>query len=178
VNAARFVLAALLGCASSAFTATADDADIARLRQRALVVPVESVEPSALQDTYRQSRGGGLRTHEALDIPARRGTPVVAVEDGRIAKLFMSVPGGRTVYQFDPASEFAYYYAHLDGYADGLREGMAVRKGQVVGYVGSTGNASPDSPHLHFAVFRLGPEKQWWRGTPLNPFDIWAATPR
>lgn len=87
----------------------------------------------------------------------------------------MSRPGGKTIYQFDKASEFAYYYAHLDGYAPGLREGMPVRKGQVVGYVGSTGNAATLSPHLHFAVFRLGAEKRWWQGTPLNPFDIWVA---
>jgi peptidoglycan LD-endopeptidase LytH len=130
-----------------------------------------------LQDTYLQARGGGVRAHEALDIPASRGTPVLAVEDGRIAKLFLSKPGGRTIYHFDDALEFSYYYAHLDGYADGLREGMRVRKGQVIGYVGSTGDAAPESPHLHFAIFRLGPERQWWRGTPINPFGVWGVRP-
>jgi murein DD-endopeptidase MepM/ murein hydrolase activator NlpD len=99
---------------------------------------------------------------------------VVAVEDGHIAKLFLSKPGGLTVYHFDEASEFAYYYAHLDSYAPGVREGMAVRKGQVIGYVGSTGNAAPEAPHLHFAIFRLGPQRQWWRGTPVNPVGVWA----
>ena len=104
---------------------------------------------------------------------APRGTPVLAVEDGRVAKLFLSKAGGITVYQFDPVSNYAYYYAHLDRYADGLTEGASLHKGQVIGYVGSTGNASPDAPHLHFAIFKLGPERQWWRGTPLNPYLVW-----
>lgn len=149
------------------------EADIARLRQRSLLIPVASVQASDLQDTYLQARGGGAREHEALDIAAPRGTPVFAVEDGSIAKKFTSQPGGLTVYQFDKAREFAYYYAHLDSYAQDLREGMPVRKGQVIGYVGSTGNATPEAPHLHFAIFRLGPEQRWWRGTPLNPFEVW-----
>ena len=168
--------AALLVVAPGAFAAPADDADaedIARLRQRALCIPVSSVEAADLHDTYLQARGGGARTHEALDIPASLGTPVLAVEDGHVAKLFLSKPGGLTIYHFDDAREFAYYYAHLDRYADGLVEGMPLRKGQVIGYVGSTGNAAPESPHLHFAIFRLGPERQWWRGTPINPFSIW-----
>jgi murein DD-endopeptidase MepM/ murein hydrolase activator NlpD len=151
-----------------------DDASaMARLRSRALAVPVQSVQPSDLLDTYRQPRDAGARAHEALDIPAPRGTPVLAVGNGRIAKLFASKPGGLTIYQFDPPTEFAYYYAHLDRYADGLKEGASVRRGDIIGYVGSTGNASADVPHLHFAVFRLEPEHRWWRGTPLNPFSIW-----
>ena len=166
-------LVVALVVAPGARAATTDEADIARLRQRELQIPVLSVEAGDLEDTYLQTRGGGARAHEALDIPAPRGTPVLAVEDGRIAKLFLSKPGGRTVYHFDEAGEFAYYYAHLDSYAQGLREGLWVRKGQVIGYVGSTGNAAPESPHLHFAIFRLGPERQWWRGTPINPFSVW-----
>lgn len=162
-----------------AMASSADDAStVARLRARDLTIPVQSVAASQLADSYLQARAGGARAHEALDIMAPRGTPVMAVEDGRIAKLFLSKPGGITVYQFDGAREFAYYYAHLDRYAPGLAEGMAVRKGQVIGYVGSTGNALPEAPHLHFAIFRLGPERQWWRGTPINPFGIWRqATP-
>ncbi len=170
------VLAALSAVVSGALAAPTDEVDIARLRLRALVIPVLSVGASDLQDTYLQARGGGAHVHEALDIPARHGTPVLAVEDGRIAKLFLSKPGGRTIYHFDDAREFAYYYAHLDGYADGLREGMLVRKGQVIGYVGSTGNAATEAPHLHFAIFRLGPERQWWRGTPINPFAVWVVS--
>lgn len=146
--------------------------DLARLRARGLVIPLPAVSAAQLSDTYTQARVGGA-AHEALDIMAPRGTPVLAVDDGRVAKLFLSRPGGITLYQFDAAGEYAYYYAHLDRYADGIAEGDTVRKGQLIGHVGSTGNALPDAPHLHFAVFRLGPERQWWRGTPINPFLIW-----
>ncbi len=146
--------------------------DVLRLRERALTLPVSAVSPAQLTDSFTQSRTGGT-THEALDIMAPRGTPVLAVEDGRVAKLFLSKAGGITLYQFDPNAEYVYYYAHLDRYAEGIREGDTLLKGQVVGYVGSTGNASADAPHLHFAVSRLGPERQWWRGTPINPFLIW-----
>jgi murein DD-endopeptidase MepM/ murein hydrolase activator NlpD len=162
-----------LGALAAVTAPTADEADVIRLRSRALLIPVRGMDASKLTDTYLQARGSGTRIHEALDMAAPRGTPVVAVEDGRVAKLFLSKPGGLTVYQFDPGTEFAYYYAHLDRYADGLAEGMAVKRGDVIGYVGDTGNASGGAPHLHFAVFRLGPERRWWQGTPLNPFGIW-----
>ncbi|MDM0010563.1 M23 family metallopeptidase [Variovorax sp. J22G73] len=131
-------------------------------------MPVDGVHPSVLQDTFADGRTEG--PHEALDIMAARGTPVRAVDDGTLAKLFHSVPGGLTVYQFDPTGQLSYYYAHLDRYADGLHEGMALKRGDLIGYVGSTGNASPSAPHLHFAVFRLGPEKHWWQGSPINPY--------
>ena len=150
----------------------ADDTDISQLRLRVLTLPVQGVTPAQLSDTYTQARAAGA-PHEALDIMSARGTPVLAVEDGKVAKLFLSKPGGITIYQFDPGSQYAYYYAHLDRYAEGLTEGASLRKGQVIGYVGSTGNASADAPHLHFAIFKLGPEKQWWRGTPLNPYLVW-----
>lgn len=149
-----------------------NDSDMSPLRSRALAIPVQGTTAAQLSDTYTQARAGGA-AHEALDIMAPRGTPVLAVEDGRVAKLFSSEPGGITLYQFDPDSHYAYYYAHLDRYAEGMAEGANVRKGQVIGNVGSTGNASPDAPHLHFAIFRLGPERQWWRGTPLNPYLVW-----
>ncbi len=150
----------------------AGDTDIAQLRQRVLTLPVQGVAPAQLSDTYTQARAAGA-PHEALDIMSARGTPVFAVEDGQVAKLFFSKPGGITIYQFDPASQYAYYYAHLDRYVEGLTEGATLRKGQVIAYVGSTGNASPDAPHLHFAIFKLGPERQWWLGTPLNPYLVW-----
>lgn len=146
--------------------------DVELLRDRELEVPVEGIDGDDLHDTFSDRRGVG-RTHEALDIMAPRGTPVVAVEDGTIAKLFLSEGGGGiTIYQFDPSTQYSYYYAHLDRYAPGLREGQAVRRGDVIGYVGSTGNASPDAPHLHFGIFRLTPERQWWKGEALNPYDI------
>jgi murein DD-endopeptidase MepM/ murein hydrolase activator NlpD len=136
-----------------------------------LLLPVQGVKPSQLVDTYTQSRGAGRR-HDAIDIMAPRGTAVFAVAEGRVVKLFLSKPGGLTLYQFDPEGKVAYYYAHLDAYAPGVMEGKALRRGEVIGYVGSTGNASPDAPHLHFAIFLLGPEKRWWQGTAINPFAL------
>jgi murein DD-endopeptidase MepM/ murein hydrolase activator NlpD len=97
---------------------------------------------------------------------------VRAVEDGRIVRLLTSDHGGLTVYQFDPAARYCYYYAHLDAYADGLVEGQEVERGDVIGYVGTTGNAPEDTPHLHFAVFVLGPERHWWEGTPVDPYPL------
>ena len=137
-----------------------------------LLIPVQGVAAEALQDTFTQGRDGDNRSHEALDILAPTGTPVLAADDGPIAKLFLSKPGGITVYQFDPTGQFAYYYAHLDRYAEGLAEGQVVSRGSVIGYVGSSGNANPAAPHLHFAIFRLGPEKQWWKGEPINPYSF------
>lgn len=151
---------------------TERDADNTALRRRHLDMPVDGVSPDRLRDSFDERRGGGLRAHEAIDIMAPRGTPVRAVEDGRVAKLFKSVAGGLTVYQFDPTETFSYYYAHLDRYAASLKEGQPVHRGDVIGYVGSTGNASEDAPHLHFAVFQLGPDKQWWKGDPINPYDV------
>ena len=140
----------------------------ALLAARQLVLPVEGVPASALADNYDQARGGAR--HEAIDIMAPRGTRVFAVDDGKLVKLFNSKPGGLTVYQFDPEGHLAYYYAHLDRYAPGLTEGMMLRRGDLIGFVGVTGNSAPDAPHLHFAVFRLGPERQWWKGEPVNPY--------
>lgn len=138
------------------------------LAQRPLLVPVAGVDPGALSDHYELRRGS--RVHEAIDIMAPTGTPVVAVDDGRIAKLFTSRAGGYTVYHFDPAQRLAYYYAHLDRYAEGLREGMEVRRGDLIGYVGASGNADVKAPHLHFGVFRLGSPPKWWEGAPVNPY--------
>jgi murein DD-endopeptidase MepM/ murein hydrolase activator NlpD len=138
------------------------------LAQRSLLVPVAGIAPDRLADTYDQGRG--QRAHEAMDIVAPRGTAVVAVDNGRVAKLFTSKPGGLTVYHFDEAGRLAYYYAHLDRYADGLHEGMEVKRGDLIGYVGTTGNADPGTPHLHFAVFKLGPDRKWWQGAPVNPY--------
>ncbi len=136
-----------------------------------LLIPVEGIKYAQLSDNFDQPRGKE-RHHEALDIMAPKGTKVLAVADGKIAKLFNSKPGGLTVYHFDPEEKLAYYYAHLDKYADGLQEGAQIKRGDLIGYVGVTGNASPDAPHLHFAVVELTPEKQWWKGTPLNPYPL------
>lgn len=155
-------LAAAVCCASAATGAPATPP--------ALLLPVRGISSDQLRDTFNEGRDAIHRGHEAIDILAPRGTPVLAADDGRIVKLFLSKPGGITLYQFDATGQFAYYYAHLDRYAAGLKEGQTVRRGTVIGYVGSTGNASPDAPHLHFSIFRLGPEKQWWKGEPINPF--------
>lgn len=141
------------------------------LAARNLDIPVSGVSAGKLVRSYHDARSGG-REHEALDILAPRNTPIVAVEDGTVAKLFVSKAGGNTIYQFDPARQYAYYYAHLERYADGLKEGDAIRRGQVIGYVGTSGNAPKDTPHLHFAIFRLTADKHWWEGTPIDPYDI------
>lgn len=146
--------------------------ETAPLFNRALGSPIVGLKIASIQDTFNDSRGGGERRHEASDILAPRGTPVVAVDTGIIAKLFTSKPGGLTVYQFDPGQTYAYYYAHLDRYAEGLKEGLLIKKGDPIGYVGTTGNADPNTPHLHFAIFQLGPEKHWWEGKPINPYPI------
>ncbi|MDI1273205.1 M23 family metallopeptidase [Polaromonas sp.] len=139
---------------------------------------MQEVSARDLRDTFADGRDSNQRGHEAIDIHAPRGTPVLAVDDGRIVKLFLSKPGGITIYQFDATDKLAYYYAHLDRYAEGLAEGQTVRRGNVIGYVGSSGNASPEAPHLHFAIFHLGPEKQWWKGEPVNPFEPLGGTRR
>ena len=146
-------------------------ADSGSLRGRGLEMPVKDVPRSALVESFHEVRSGN-REHEAIDILSPRNTPVVAIEDGTIAKLFVSKAGGNTIYQFDPSEQYAYYYAHLERYAEGLKEGDKVRKGQVIGFVGTSGNAPKDTPHLHFAVFRLTAAKHWWEGTPLDPYDV------
>ncbi len=121
-----------------------------------------------MRDTFNEVHSG--HSHEAIDLLSPRGTPVHSVASGTIRKLFLSKPGGNTIYAFDEMGVYCYYYAHLDRYAEGLREGMRVKRGQVIGFVGSSGNASGGAPHLHFAVFELGPDKQWYKGKPINPY--------
>ncbi|MBV6865512.1 M23 family metallopeptidase [Xanthomonas euvesicatoria] len=136
-----------------------------------LLIPVQGIGASQLQDTFTDARSEG-RVHDAIDILAPTGTPVVAVADGTVEKLFTSERGGLTIYQFEPGGKYCYYYAHLERYADGLAEKQPIKRGQVIGYVGSTGNANPAAPHLHFEIHRLGPEKQWWKGEALNPYPV------
>lgn len=141
------------------------------LEGRTLTMPVVGARTIDLRDSFDEARGGSRR-HEAIDILAPRGTPVVAVDEGKIAKLFTSKQGGLTVYQFDRDDTHSFYYAHLDRYAIGLAEGSYLRKGDPIGSVGITGNAPPDTPHLHFAIFELGPDKHWWEGKPVNPYPF------
>ena len=148
-------------------TTTAIDA----LRNRQLTLPVQGIKREELRDTFNETRGSSRR-HEALDVLAPRNTPVLAVEDGKIARLFLSDAGGITIYQFDPTETYCYYYAHLERYAEGLKEGAPIKRGQVIGYVGTTGNAPRNTPHLHFAIFQLTDEKRWWQGTPIDPYSV------
>ncbi len=133
-------------------------------------LPIAGMKIADLRDTFDETHSG--HKHEAIDIIEPRGTPVHAVVDGTIMKLFLSKPGGITVYQYDRDRVLCYYYAHLDRYADGLKDGMQVSRGDVIAYVGSTGNADPGTPHLHFAISELGPEKHWWQGVAINPHPI------
>lgn len=152
-----------------------EPADLADLQTRGLSIPVQGIRAPDLRDSFADGRTRGA--HEALDIPAPLRTPVFAVEDGVVAQLFESRRGGLTVYQFDPGSRYAYYYAHLDAYAPGLRQGQTVRRCALLGYVGVSGNAPAGAAHLHFAIFKLEADKRWWRGAPLNPYPALIASP-
>lgn len=144
---------------------------VEQLKDRRLTLPVHGIDASKLVRSFDDPRGSSRR-HEAIDILAPRNTPVLAVDDGTIARLFSSRAGGITIYQYDPRDRFIYYYAHLERYADGLEEGGSIRRGQVIGYVGSSGNAPPNTPHLHFAIFELTDRKRWWEGRPVDPYLV------
>jgi murein DD-endopeptidase MepM/ murein hydrolase activator NlpD len=137
-----------------------------------LIVPVAGVQASQLVDTWGQARAEGTREHHAIDIMAARGTPVLAAAAGTVEKLFESKDGGHTIYvrRTDPA--WVDYYAHLDSYAPDLREGVVIRQGQPIGAVGSTGDASPEAPHLHYEIKRMATGEGWWQGENINPYPI------
>lgn len=139
-----------------------------------LLIPVQGIPASALRDSYTEPRGGGARSHQAIDIPAPRGTPVLSATDGRVLRKYSSRDGGLMIYAADAGEKFILMYAHLDRYADGLADGLALRKGEIIGYVGTTGNAPPNVPHLHFALARAADVRDWWKGTPINPFPLLA----
>ena len=140
------------------------------LRRRGLEFPVAATART-MTDSFDDPRGL-TRRHHAVDIMAPRGSPVRAVDDGTIVKLASGGGGGTTIYQFDGTELYCYYYAHLQGYAPGLHEGQKVTRGEVIGYVGTTGNAPASAPHLHFAISRLDERKEWWNGTPINPYSL------
>lgn len=140
------------------------------LAQRRLVVPVKGIARTQLKDNFGEARSRG-RQHKAIDIMAPWGTPVLAADEGRVAKISRNRGGGLSVYQVDGSGRFVYYYAHLAGYADGLREGQALQRGDLIGYVGTTGNAPDSAPHLHFAVMLLKGENRWWGGEAVNPYE-------
>ncbi|HKN41616.1 MAG TPA: M23 family metallopeptidase [Sphingomicrobium sp.] len=143
-----------------------------------LAIPVAGVKPDQLVDTYTQARAGGQRIHDAIDIMAAEGTPVIAAAPGKVEKLFFSNGGGGiTAYVRSDDGRWIYYYAHLLSYAPGLAEGQKVARGSPIGRVGHTGNANPAGPHLHFAIFRMNPGERWWQGTAINPYPLLAGEP-
>ena len=137
-----------------------------------LIVPVAGVTPDKLTDTWGDARGDGTRQHHAIDIMSPRGTPVLAAAAGTVEKIFESKNGGHTVYIRRTDTGWQDYYAHLDAYAPGLAAGQAIKQGQQIGQVGSTGDASPDAPHLHYEIHRMAPGEGWWKGTEINPYPI------
>jgi peptidoglycan LD-endopeptidase LytH len=141
------------------------------LRARGLLIPVQGITADRLHDTYNDARSGG-RVHDAIDIHAPLGTAVLAANDGVVLKLHSGARGGTSLYQLDTDGRTRYYYAHLSAYAQGIHEGVPVKKGQVIGYVGDTGNAQPGDYHLHFSIAILDSVSRWWGGTNLNPYDV------
>jgi murein DD-endopeptidase MepM/ murein hydrolase activator NlpD len=173
-NALRLLLAGIAVCAFFTGRSVAVQPYVSvstePIAAGAMVIPVAGVAKAKLRDDFDNIHSG--HPHHAIDILAPRGTPVLAAVDGTIRKLSESGAGGITIYEFDLANERSYYYAHLDSYADDVVEGMRVRQGDVIGYVGTTGNAPANTPHLHFAIMVLPPTKEWWKGTAIDPYPI------
>jgi peptidoglycan LD-endopeptidase LytH len=157
--------------------ATVTSADLAYLRSRRMLIPVAGARAADLPNTFDEARSAGARQHDAIDILAPRGTPVLSVDHGRIARIDTSDRGGLSLYATDPSGRYVYYYAHLDRYRPGLRDGGSLARGDTIGYVGTTGNAPPNTPHLHFAISLLGDPKRWWDGVPINPWPLLTAAP-
>ena len=151
------------------------DRDLEELHYRGLLVPVAGIDLSKIANTFNDARDG-QRKHNAVDILAKRGTPVLSVDEGTILKVGTNALGGNTVWAVDANRRFVYYYAHLDRWADGLRDGMAIQRGDVLGYVGTTGNAPKDIPHLHFQLLRYTNDKRYYDGPPLNPLPFFIMT--
>ena len=169
-----------VGCALHTRTAAREPAGTAPILPSVvplglLALPVEGVARAELVDGFLDSRGS--RTHHALDIPAPRHTPVRAAVAGVVAALSSSRSGGTSIWQYDESGQYCYFYAHLQRYASGLRAGQTVARGQVIGYVGTSGNAPEDTPHLHFARFRLESKGRWWGGVPVNPYPLLRGDP-
>jgi len=151
---------------------------IERLREKELLIPVAGVSPSRIEDSFTEQRDGGERQHNALDILAPRNTPILAADDGTILRMSSNNLGGITIYATDRDQRFVYYYAHLDHYQRGLAAGRSIQKGDTLGFVGTTGNAPKDVPHLHFQIMLWPSDGKWWNGEPVNPYPVLhSATP-
>jgi len=147
-------------------------AAVAELSSKHLGLPIKNADVAKMKGSFYEMRGGEM--HAAVDILQPRNTPVMAVEDGVVAKLFTSRFGGLTIYQFDPTKKYVYYYAHLQKYAEDLHDGQAIRKGQIIGFVGTSGNAPPNTPHLHFSIAVLGKDAKWWQAAEVDPYEVFA----
>lgn len=158
--------------ATTAVTSAVSSRNLDYLRSRKLLIPVAGIPLSKVPDNFLEKRGS--RQHSALDFMASRGTPVVSSDAGAVAKIHTSVGGGLTLYLSDPSGEFIYYYAHLDRYKPGIKEGDRIAAGEIIGYVGSTGNAVASAPHLHFAIGKMDAEKRWWKTTAIDPKPLLA----
>ncbi|MDB4906743.1 MAG: Peptidase [Gemmatimonadetes bacterium] len=151
-------------------SASAAAVDLAYAESRALVVPVAGIRREKLRDSFEEGRDLGVRVHHAMDILAPRNTPILAADDGRVVRLSNSALGGISIYAVDPETRLVYYYAHLERYADSLHVGQVLARGDTIGFVGTTGNAPKDTPHLHFQVMRMPADHKGWNGEPINPF--------
>jgi murein DD-endopeptidase MepM/ murein hydrolase activator NlpD len=175
LGAAAFVLGACAPAMTPMPSPTLSDAEY--LRALRLMVPVAGTRPDKVQNSFAGRRGdSGAREHQAIDIMAPKGTPVLAAVDGEILRVTSNALGGKTIYATDRARRFVYYYAHLDRYAGPARVGERVTQGTVIGYVGNTGDAKNGAPHLHFQVMRMTSSRQWWEGPPVNPFGSFVRT--
>ena len=150
---------------------TAQSSSTPTVQPSGLIIPVAGVRADQLVDTFSAARSEG-RVHDAIDIPAPHGTPVLAVANGKILKLFQSQPGGMTIYQLSSDEKFIYYYAHLDRYVESLHEGQIVMQGETIAYVGDTGNAGAGNYHLHFSIAMTSDPKRWWEGVDINPYPL------
>lgn len=164
------------GTALSIALATAAPADATNANVGSLYFPVAGFDGRPLDDSFNDARDGGARRHNAIDIMAPRGTPVLSVQDGRILRLSRNSKGGITVYATDNEERFVFYYAHLDRYHPGVRDGLTLMRGDTIGYVGTTGNAPESVPHLHFQLMRMPADRKYWNGEPINPYPFLRAT--
>jgi murein DD-endopeptidase MepM/ murein hydrolase activator NlpD len=151
------------------------DRDLEELHYRGLLVPIAGIDASKIPNSFSDARDG-QRKHNAIDIFAKRGTPVLSADDGTILKVGTNTLGGNIVWAVDAHRRFVYYYAHLDRWADGLRDGMSIQRGDVLGYVGTTGNAPKNIPHLHFQLLRYTNDKRYYDGPPINPLPFFIMT--
>jgi murein DD-endopeptidase MepM/ murein hydrolase activator NlpD len=155
---------------ATAAAAPADATAVAHLR--GLLFPVPGVHGTRVSDTFNDVRDGGARRHNAIDIMAPKGTPVISADDGRVLRLTRNMNGGISLYATNIEEQFVYYYAHLDGYHASIYAGRPLLRGDTIGYVGTTGNAPKDAPHLHFQVMRMPADRKFWNGEPINPYPL------